>query len=168
MFSSAFCRKRFCQGRKNTKPRCTHTQKRGRNPHHCQLCLPSVSSHCWSWLSQQTAVLWKRWEVKQTVKGSFLPKVLILHFGFYVNWHLNIHTSLPVCFALHKRRGEKTHKRNTEVKDKYSLLPRNLKCSTAQSKWQERFYMEIWCSSGVCSTFSSLIPFNKMLMKPGS
>lgn len=112
MFSFAFCRKKFCQGRKITKCRCTYTQKQRRNPHQRQFCLPSVSSHCWSWkwqqISQWMAVLWKWWEVKQSVKGSFLPKVLILHFGFYVIWHLDTHTSLPVCFALHKRRTKKT------------------------------------------------------------
>lgn len=130
MFSSAFCRKKFCQGRKKYKTQVhKHTQERGRNPHHCQLCLPSVSSHCWSWLSQQTAVLWKRWEVKQTVKGSFLPKVPILHFGFYVNWHLNIHTSLPVCFALHKRRGKKPTR------------------ETQKWRTSAAFYHEIWSAA---------------------
>lgn len=173
MFSS-FCRKKVCQGRKITKPICMHTQKQRRKPHHCQLCLPSVSSHCWSckWqqISQWKAVLWKRWEVKSPVKGCFLPKVLILHFVFYVNWHLNTHTSLPVCFALHEQEGKKkqNHKRNTGVRDKYSIIPWNLKCNTARSKWQELFYMEIWCSSGVCSTFPPLISLNNMLMKPGS
>lgn len=83
---------------------------------------PSVSSHCWSWKWQQIpqwiSVLWKWWDVQQSVKGSFLPKVLILHFVFYVNWHPNIHTSLPVCFALHKRRGKKTTRETQDWRTK--------------------------------------------------
>lgn len=91
----------------------SHKQKQRRNLYHCQLCLTSISSHCWSckWqrVWQWMAVLWKWWDVKQSVKGNFLPKVLILHIGVFL-WNdiqIYTHTSLPVWFVLHKRRGKK-------------------------------------------------------------
>lgn len=156
---------KFYQGRNTQK-----TQRQLRNLYHCQVCLTSISSHWWSWkwhqVLQWMAVLWKWWDVKQSVKRSFLPKVIIFFF-FFGELTYRYPCTLPFMCDLHGVKEEEKHKRNTGVRDKYILPPRNLNWITARSKWQKRFYMEIWCSSGVCSTFLPLNPLSSMLMKPG-